>query len=97
MRSNLGFNKGHHYILIIINVLSKYAWAISLKNKSGSETADAIAEIVRESGKCLKNLQMDIGKEFYNATAIISESTSCRIWCQTTRASIALSACDLSM
>ncbi|XP_011062614.1 PREDICTED: uncharacterized protein LOC105150926 [Acromyrmex echinatior] len=43
MRPYSGFNRGHHYILI--DVLSKYAWAISLKSKDGSETANAIAEI----------------------------------------------------
>ena len=48
-------------------MLSKYALAVSLKSKDGSETANAIAEIVRESGRCPKNLQTDIGIEFYNA------------------------------
>ncbi|XP_036146974.1 uncharacterized protein LOC118647008 [Monomorium pharaonis] len=61
------FNKGYHYILTVIDVLSKYAWTIPLKSKSGSETADAIAEIIRESGRRPKNLQTDMGKEFYNA------------------------------
>ena len=61
------FNKGYHYILTVIDVLSKYAWAIPLKSKGGSETADAIAEIIRESGRRPKNLQTDMGKEFYNA------------------------------
>ena len=62
-----GFNRGHHYILTVIDVLSKYAWAVPLKSKGGSETANAIAEIVRESRRCPKNLQTDMGKEFYNA------------------------------
>jgi len=48
-------------------VLNKYAWAIPLKSKGGSETAHAIAKIIRESGRCPKNLQTDMGKEFYNA------------------------------
>ena len=48
-------------------MLSKYAWAVPLKSKGGSETANAIAEIVRESERCPKNLQTDMGKEFYNA------------------------------
>ena len=39
---------------------------VSLKSK-GSETADAIAEIIRASVRCPKNLQTDMGKEFYNA------------------------------
>jgi len=37
------------------------------KSKSGSEMADAIAEIIRKSGRQPKNLQTDIQKEFYNA------------------------------
>ncbi|XP_018313642.1 uncharacterized protein [Mycetomoellerius zeteki] len=65
MRPYSSFNRGHHYILTVIDVLSK--WAVPLKSKGGSETAEAIAEIVRASGRCPKNLQTDMGKEFYNA------------------------------
>ena len=65
MRSYSSFNRGHYYTLII-DVLSKYAWAVPLKSKDGSETADAIVEIIRANGRCPKNLQTDIGKEFYN-------------------------------
>jgi len=61
------FNKSYHYILTVIDVLNKYAWAVPLKSKSGSETADAITEIIRKSGRHPKNLQTDMGKEFYNA------------------------------
>jgi len=61
------FNKGYHYILTVIDVLSKYAWAVPLKSKSGSEMTNAIAEIIRKSGRRPKNLQTDMGKEFYNA------------------------------
>jgi len=61
------FNRGHHYILTVIDMLSKYAWAVPLKSKAGNETAEVIARIIRESERCPKNLQTDIGKEFYNA------------------------------
>ena len=37
------FNRGH-YILTVIDVLSKYAWAISLKNKGESKTTNVIAK-----------------------------------------------------
>ena len=67
MRPYSRFNKGYHYLLAVIDVLSKHAWAIPLKSKGGSETANAIAEIIRESKRCPKNLQTDMGKEFYNA------------------------------
>jgi len=61
------FNKDCHYILTVIDVLSKYAWSVPLKSKSGSETVNAITEIIRKSGRHLKNLQTDMAKEFYNA------------------------------
>jgi len=38
-----------------------------LKIKSGSETTNAVTEIIRKSGRQPKNLQTDMGKEFYNA------------------------------
>ncbi|XP_012543416.1 uncharacterized protein LOC105840876 [Monomorium pharaonis] len=59
--------KGYHYILTVIDVLSKYAWTVPLKSKSKRETADLIAEIISKSGRHPKNLQTDMGKEFYNA------------------------------
>ncbi|KMQ83264.1 hypothetical protein RF55_20493 [Lasius niger] len=58
------FNRGYHYILTVIDVLNKHAWAVPLKSKGGSETADAIAEIIRDSKR---NIQTNMGKEFYNA------------------------------
>ncbi|XP_012060633.1 PREDICTED: uncharacterized protein LOC105623870 [Atta cephalotes] len=66
MRPYSGFNRGHHYILTVIDVLSKHAWTVPLKIKGGSETANVIAEIIRASGRCPKNLQTDMEKEFYN-------------------------------
>ena len=38
MRQYSSFNRGYHYILTVIDVLSKYAWAIPLKSKGESET-----------------------------------------------------------
>ncbi|XP_024869216.1 uncharacterized protein LOC112452963 [Temnothorax curvispinosus] len=66
MRQYSRFNGGYHYILTVIDVLSKYVWTVPLKGKGGSKTADAIAEIIRDSGRCPSNLQTDMGKEFYN-------------------------------
>ena len=67
MRPYTRFNRGYHYILTVIDVLSKYAWAVPLKAKSGNEVANAIAKIIRDDGRCPKNLQTDRGKEFYNS------------------------------
>lgn len=67
MRPYARSNKGYNYILTIIDVLSKYAWAVPLKNKSGNEMSETIAKLIREDGRCPKNFQTDRGKEFYNA------------------------------
>lgn len=66
MRPYTRFNRGYHYILTIIDVLSKHAWAVPLKSKSGNEVTMAITKIIRDGGRCPKNLQTDRGKEFYN-------------------------------
>ncbi|XP_029667280.1 uncharacterized protein LOC115237981 [Formica exsecta] len=67
MRAYARFNKGYNYILTVIDVLSKYAWAVPLKSKDGSETADAITKIFQADGRYPKNFQTDRGKEFYIA------------------------------
>jgi len=56
MRPYSRFNKNYHYILTVIDVLSKYAWAVPLKTKSGDEMARAIVKIIRDDGKCPKKI-----------------------------------------
>ena len=36
------WNKGHRYILTVVDVLSKYAWAIPIKNKTGAVMVQAL-------------------------------------------------------
>jgi len=52
-------NKGYNYILTVIDVLSKYAWAVPLKSKTGSEMAATIAKTIRDDARCPKNLHTD--------------------------------------
>lgn len=60
-------NKGNRYILVVVDALSKYAWAVPLKKKTGKEVTEAFRKIVTEGRKPQK-LQTDAGKEFYNKT-----------------------------
>ena len=60
-----GRNKGYHFILTVIDVFSRYAWARPLKSKHGKEVAAALKNIFAE-GRIPKRLQTDQGKEFYN-------------------------------
>ena len=41
------WNKGFKYILTIIDVFSKYAWAIPLKSKTGASITDAFKRLQR--------------------------------------------------
>jgi hypothetical protein len=59
-------NKGYKYMLNVINVLSKYAWSIPMKNKTGVTTLEAFKKITKESGRIPKHLWVDKGLEFYN-------------------------------
>ena len=45
MQSYSGSNKGFKYILIIIDVFSKYGWAIPLKTKTGPEVMKAFRKL----------------------------------------------------
>ena len=57
-------NNGNKYILTVIDVFSKYAWAIPLKDKTGREVKKALEKIFNER-QPLK-LQTDRGLEFEN-------------------------------
>ena len=57
-------NYGFRYILMVIDVFSKYGWSIPLKTKTGKEVASALRTIFKKN-KPVK-LWVDKGREFYN-------------------------------
>lgn len=59
-------NRGFRYILTVIDVFSKYAWAVPLKSKGASDVTKAFTGILETDGRVPQNLQTDMGKEFYN-------------------------------
>ena len=59
-------NKGYRYLLTVIDVFSKFAWAVPVKKKNGDDVTEAMKSILKK-GRVPKNLQTDRGKEFYNA------------------------------
>lgn len=63
-------NRGYRYILIVIDVFSKMAYAEPLLNKTALETTNAMHRIIRkviqQYKRQIKNLQTDDGKEFFN-------------------------------
>lgn len=61
-------NRGYKYLLMVIDTFSKFAWIKKLKNKTGKEVTKAMEEIFKENPtRCPKNIQSDLGKEFYNS------------------------------
>ncbi|KAJ8983168.1 hypothetical protein NQ317_016268, partial [Molorchus minor] len=59
-------NGGNRYILVVINVFSKLVWAQPVKRKSGKDVTNAMKKFLVEMKIKPKNLQTDMGKEFYN-------------------------------
>lgn len=59
-------NKGYRYILVVINAFSKYVWAYPIKRKSSQAVAKAMKKLLLSIKIAPKNLQTDMGKEFYN-------------------------------
>ena len=60
------FNRGYRYILVVINVFSKYVWAEPVKTKSGKDVAAAMKTILHTLKTNPQNLQTDRGTEFFN-------------------------------
>ena len=60
------FNNGTKYILTVIDVFSKYAWAVPLPSKEGKHVAEALRTIMKRRTPRL--LWVDKGTEFYNRT-----------------------------
>ena len=59
-------NSGYKYLLTCINVMSKFAWAVPVKSKTGKDVTAAFKKILERTNPP-KHLQVDFGKEFYNA------------------------------
>lgn len=59
-------NRGFRYILVVIDVFSKFVWTAALKNKTAQSVTKAIKDIFITDKRIPKNLQTDAGKEFFN-------------------------------
>src|SRR5271156_3490754 len=56
----------YKFILTVIDLFSKYAWAIPLKNKQSSTVIDAFDNIIKSSKPSPNKLWTDAGSEFIN-------------------------------
>ena len=58
-------NKGYKYILVCIDIFSRYARAQPCKTKSGDEVSSAMLKMLKSNQP--RRIQTDRGKEFYNS------------------------------
>lgn len=57
----------YKYILTVIDLYTRYAWAVPLKNKTGITVREAFEKIFKETDRKPKQLWVDQGSEFYNS------------------------------
>ena len=62
------FNKGFGFLLCVIDIFSKYAWVIPLKDKKGISIVNAFQIILKESNRKPNKIWVDKGSEFYNSS-----------------------------
>ena len=65
MQSLNKYNKGIKYLLCAIDLFSKYAWVVPLKDKKGLSIVNAFLEIISKGRKPNK-IWVDRDSEFYN-------------------------------
>ena len=59
------WNKGYRYLLMVLDVFSKYGWIVPLKDKKGETVTEAFKTIFKK-GRKPQYLWTDKGKEYYN-------------------------------
>src|SRR5271163_2609650 len=60
-------NDGYRYLLTIIDLFSRYAWARPLKTKSAQDVTLAFRSVLSQDRRKPKKVQSDDGREFRNA------------------------------
>ena len=60
------FNKGFTFLLCVIDIFSKYAWVVPLKDKKGVSIVNAFQKILDDSNRKPNKIWVDKGSEFYN-------------------------------
>ena len=65
MQSLSKYNKGNKYLLCAIDLFSKYACVVPIKDKKGTSIVNAFQKIISKGRKPNK-IWVDQGSEFYN-------------------------------
>ena len=62
------FNKGTRFLSCVIEIFSKYAWAVPLKDKKGMTTVNVFQKILDNSMRKRNKIWVDKCSEFYNSS-----------------------------
>ena len=62
------FNEGFRFLLCVIDIFSKYAWVVPLKDKKGISIVNAFQKILDDSNRKPNKIWVDKGSEFYNSS-----------------------------
>ena len=62
------FNKGFRFLLFVIDIFSRYAWVVPLKDKKGASIVNAFQKILKESDRKPKKIWVDKESGFYNSS-----------------------------
>ena len=60
------FNKGFRFLLCVIDIHSKYAWLVPLKDKKGVSIVNAFQSILKKFNSKPNKIWVDKGSELYN-------------------------------
>ena len=60
------FNKGFRFLLCVIDIFSKCAWVVPLKDKKVISITNAFQKILDKSERKPNKIWVDKGSEFYN-------------------------------
>ena len=62
------FNKGFRFLLCVIDIFSKYAWVVPLKDKKGLSIVNTFQSILKKSSTNPNKIWVHKGSEFYNSS-----------------------------
>ena len=61
-------NKGTRFLLYFINIFSKYAWIVPLKDRKGVTIVNAFQKVLIKSDHKPNKIWVDEGSEFFNSS-----------------------------
>ena len=68
MQLTSNFNKKFIFSLCVIDIFSKYAWVVPLKDKKGITITNAFQKILKESNRKPNKIWVVKRSEFYNSS-----------------------------